>query len=192
MFANIRADMLRVHRRREPLRAKDILRLLWINQGLQALVIYRFGRWLSTLHKRRFGWATATPLYPVYSLLAACMRAAYGIHLEQSAEIAPGLYIGHFGGIEVRHCRIGPRCAIHQQVKLGPAKSDMLGAEKGPVVGEGVWIGAHAQICADVSVGDGATIGAATVVTRDIPGHCLALGDPGRIVQRDYDNHAFL
>jgi serine acetyltransferase len=60
------------------------------------------------------------------------------------------------------------------------------------VIGEGVYIGAHAQICADVSVGDGATIGAGAVVTQDIPDHCLVLGNPGRIAQQNYDNRGFL
>jgi acetyltransferase-like isoleucine patch superfamily enzyme len=60
------------------------------------------------------------------------------------------------------------------------------------VIGEKVWIGAHAQICANVSVGDGSSIGAGAVVTQDIPQCCLVLGNPGRIAQRDYDNSAFL
>ena len=194
MFEDIRADMMRVHqtmlgdRRTETLRPLDILCSLWRSYGLQALVIYRFGRWLSRMRKRRFGWALAVPLYPAYRMLSACARKAYGINLEQSADIAPGLYIGHFGGIEVRNCRIGPRCAIQQHVKLGLSET----TDRGPVIGKGVWIGAHAQICADVIVGDGATIGSGAVVTQDIPHHCLVLGNPGRISQWDYDNSDFL
>jgi len=193
MFKNIRADTLRVHRRTETLRPIDFLHSLWVNYGLQALVIYRFGRWLSSVRKNRFGWAIAYPLYPLFWLLSVLARQAYGINLEQSADIAPGLYIGHFGGVDVKNCRIGPRCAIQQQVKLGgPETAGGRQAARGPIIGEGVWIGAHAQICADISVGDGATIGAGTVVKNDIPQRCLVLGNPGRIAQREYDNRAFL
>ena len=192
MFKNIRADTLRVHRRSEILRPIDVLRSLWANYGLQVLVIYRFGRWLNSVWNTRFGWAIALPLYPLFWLLSICVRQAYGINLEQSADIAPGLYIGHFGGVEVKNCRIGPRCAIQHQVKLGSAETGANTQAMGPVIGEGVWIGAHAQICVDVSIGDGATIGAGAVVTQDIPHRCLVLGNPGRVAQREYDNRAFL
>lgn len=188
MFKNIRADTQRALHRSKAFHSIDVLRLLWAHHGLQALVIYRFGRWLSSLHKRRYGGAIAISLYPAYRILSVCVRKAYGIDLDQSADIAPGFYINHFGGIEVRNCRIGPRCTIYQQVKLGAADTN----DSGPIIGEGVYIGAHAQIRADVSVGDGATIGAGAVVTQDIPKHCLVLGNPGRIAKQDYDNSAIL
>jgi serine O-acetyltransferase len=189
MFENIRTDMKYAFHRRETRYVIDVLNLLLMEgHGLQALMIYRFGRWLGSVGKHRYGWAIAAPLYPAYWLLSVCVRKAYGIDLDQSADIAPGLCITHFGGIEVRSCRIGSRCNIHQQVKLGPGEA----MDKGPVIGEGVYIGAHAQICADVSVGDGATIGAGAVVTQDTPTHCLVLGNPGRIIQRGYDNRTLL
>lgn len=188
MFENIRADIMRVHRCTKNLGPIDVLHSLWINYGLRALMVYRFGRWLTGIRKHRYGWIVAALVYPVYWLLSVCINKAYGIDLDQSANIAPGLYINHFGGIEVRNCCIGPRCNIQQQVKLGAAKT----TDRGPVIGEGVWIGAHAQICADVSVGDGATIGAGAVVTQDVPHHCLVLGNPGRIAQRSYDNSTLI
>ncbi|MGZ5007767.1 MAG: serine O-acetyltransferase [Methylobacter sp.] len=189
MFEHIRADILRVHRSNETLRTIDVLRSFYINYGLQALVIYRFGRWLNDLHKRSgFGRAIAALLYPVYWILSAAARKAYGIDLDQSADIAPGFYINHFGGIEVRNCRIGPHCVIQQQAKLGSDEA----AEEGPVIGAGVWIGAHSRTYAKVNVGDGAAIGVGAVVTQDIPQRCLVLGNPGRIAQRGYDNSALL
>jgi len=188
MFENIRADVLRVHRSTEPLRLKDVLRSLWINYGLQALVIYRFGRWLSGVRKHCFSWPFTLPLYPLYWILAAWARNAYGINLDQSATIAPGFYINHFGGVEVRNCIIGPHCNIQQQAKVGTAENTAMG----PVIGKGVWIGAHSRICAHVTVGDGAAIGVGAVVTQDVPDHCLVLGNPARIAQRNYNNRALL
>lgn len=188
MFENIRADMNRTLGEGKVHSAIDVLYSLWKSLGFQTLVIYRFGRWLKGIRKRRFGWAIAVSLYPAYWILSVYACKAYGINLEQSADIGPGLYISHFGGIEVRNCRIGPRCAIYQQVKLGAADA----RNRGPIIGEGVFIGPHAQICTDVNVGDGSSIGAGAVVTQDIPHHCLVLGNPGRIAQRDYDNRAIL
>jgi serine O-acetyltransferase len=188
MFEHIRADAMRVHRLTTPLRMRDIFHALWRNFGMQVLVIYRFGRWLSAAQNGFIKAILLAPLYPIYWLLERGARKAYGIHLAQSADIAPGLYIGHFGGIEVTNCRIGPHCAIQQQVKLAPPER----TSRGPTIGEGVWIGAHVQICGEFAVGDGATIGAGAVVIQDVPGRCLALGNPARVAQRDYDNQAFL
>lgn len=188
MFDHIRADTQRFHRRTGPRHTLDVIRAIWQNYGLQALIIYRFGRWLGAAPNGFFKTILAAPLYPVYWLLALGARKAYGIQLEQSADIAPGLYIGHFGGIEVKHCRIGPNCAIQQQVKLVP----LANTQRGPTVGKGVWIGAHAKICGDLAIGDGSTIGAGAVVIQDIPGRCLALGKPARVALKNYDNQAFL
>lgn len=45
-------------------------------------------------------------------------------------------------------------------------------------IGEHVWIGAKAMILPGVSVGDGAVIGAGSVVTRDVRPGMLAVGNP--------------
>jgi serine O-acetyltransferase len=175
--------------RRKAFNAFDIMDLLLLeSHGIQALMIYRFGRWLGRLSDYRYTSVFVLPLFPAYWILSFCVRKAYGIDLDQSADIAPGLCITHFGGIEVKNCRIGSRCNIHQQVKLG---SEGISNE-GLVIGEGVYIGAHAQIYADVNIGDGATIGAGTVITQDVPPHCLVLGNPSRITQQNYDNSALL
>jgi serine O-acetyltransferase len=133
-------------------------------------------------------WLPIILLTPVYWLLATYYRLAYDINLEQSAEIGPGLYIGHFGGIRVRNCYIGEHCAIQQEVCLEPEAC----GNGGPIIGNRVWIGAHARIQGSVKVGDRATIGAGSLVNRDVPDGCLLLGNPARVAQKDYDNSGFL
>lgn len=187
MFKNIRADIRRDLREEKSLSIAEALRLIRLSEGLQALVVYRFGRWLHAMRKHWLGWPVALPLYPLYWLLSVCVRKAYGIHLAQSADIAAGFYINHFGGIEIKNCRIGAQCSIYQQVKIKPAE----GTDTGPVIGNEVFIGAHAQICANIKVGDGASIGPGTVIEQNIPDHCLVLGNPSRIAQRDYSNRGF-
>ena len=188
MITELHTDMRRALHRRGAVGLSKALRVLFNNQGLQALVIYRFGRTLDRLEVSLSGKLLAALIRPVFNFAACLVRKAYGIDLDQSADIAPGLFIGHFGGIALNRCRIGPHCAIQQQVRLEPATT----GEAGPVLGAGVWVGAHARIYGPVSVGNGATIGAGAVVTEDVPARCLVLGNPGRIAQRDYDNHAFL
>lgn len=130
-------------------------------------------------------------LRPLARLASAFARSAYGIHLDQSADIAPGFYIGHLGGIVVRQCHIGPHRSISQQVKIGI--DTVIPEMSTPTeIGSHVWIGAHARLCRGIRVGDAATIGAGSWVTCNVPARSLVLGNPGRIAQRNYDNGEML
>lgn len=65
-------------------------------------------------------------------------------------------------------------------------KSPMLRnvISKGPVrIGNNVWIGDKATILPGVAVGDGAIIGANSVVTKDVPSFSVACGNPARIIK---------
>lgn len=56
---------------------------------------------------------------------------------------------------------------------------------KGPVnIGSNVWIGDKATILPGVTIGDGAVIGANTVVVKDVPSYCVVVGNPARIIKR--------
>ena len=44
-----------------------------------------------------------------------------------------------------------------------------------------VWLGGGVIVCPNVTIGDNAVIGAGSVVTRDIPSHTFAAGNPARI-----------
>jgi acetyltransferase-like isoleucine patch superfamily enzyme len=56
------------------------------------------------------------------------------------------------------------------------------GAElQGPHIMEGAAIGANATLLPGICVGKGALIAAGAIVTRDVPEHMLALGNPARI-----------
>ena len=48
-------------------------------------------------------------------------------------------------------------------------------------IGHDVWIGGGAIILPGVSVGDGALIGAGSVVTRDVPAGATTFGNPARV-----------
>ena len=80
---------------------------------------------------------------------------------------------------------LGPRVGIYTAAHpLDPAQR-RTGAECGaPVtIGDDVWIGGNAVICPGVTVGAGSVIGAGSVVTRDIPGHVVAAGNPCRVLR---------
>ena len=50
-------------------------------------------------------------------------------------------------------------------------------------IGDRVWLGAGSIVLPGVTIGAGTTIGAASLVTADIPPNCLAMGQPCRVVR---------
>ena len=51
------------------------------------------------------------------------------------------------------------------------------------VIGNQVWIACNTVVLGGVHIGDGAVIGAGSVVTKDIPAHYLAFGNPCRPIR---------
>ncbi len=50
-----------------------------------------------------------------------------------------------------------------------------------------MWIGGSSVICPGVHIGNNAVIGAGSVVTRDIPDWCVAVGNPCKVIRRITD-----
>ena len=55
---------------------------------------------------------------------------------------------------------------------------------KGVVLEENVFIGSNSVITAGVTIGKGTQVGAGSVVSRDLPSHCIAVGNPARVIRR--------
>ncbi|MDD2952956.1 MAG: sugar O-acetyltransferase [Parabacteroides sp.] len=66
-----------------------------------------------------------------------------------------------------------------------PERSTFWKSLTAPVsIGRNVWIGGGSIILPGVTIGDEATIGAGSVVTKDIPARCIAVGNPCRVIKR--------
>lgn len=80
---------------------------------------------------------------------------------------------------------IGPNCSLVTIVHALDAhqRSDGVMMAKPIVIGDNVWIAANVVILPGVSIGDGAVIGAGSVVTKSIPGNVLAVGNPCKVVR---------
>ncbi len=80
---------------------------------------------------------------------------------------------------------LAPRVCIYTAGHPLDADVRNQGLEYGkPVrIGNSVWIGGNSILCPGVTVGDGTVIGAGSVVTKDIPGHVLAAGNPCRVLR---------
>jgi len=56
------------------------------------------------------------------------------------------------------------------------------------VLGNDVWVGQNVTFLPGVHVGDGAIIGANSVVSSDIAPYCIAAGNPCRVIRRRFDD----
>lgn len=56
------------------------------------------------------------------------------------------------------------------------------------IIGNDVWIGYDALIMPGVRIGDGAVIGARSVVTKDIPPYAVVAGNPAKIIRKRFDD----
>ncbi len=60
-----------------------------------------------------------------------------------------------------------------------------------PRFGDNVYVAANATVVGDIYIGDNTIIGAGSVVTKDIPGNCVVVGNPARII-KNIDNDSVL
>ncbi len=128
------------------------------------------------------------------SAAASLLRRHYGrsrhVWVDPRADIGPGLRIMHGYSILIGPTVMGEQCVVHHTVTIGErvAKGD----HAVPRIGDRVWIGPGAILTGGVTVGDGATIAAGSVLSRNVPAAALVAGNPARVVQHDYDNSALM
>ena len=68
-----------------------------------------------------------------------------------------------------------------------PAKTD-LPLKGDTVIGNDVWIGQNSVILPGVHIGDGAIIGANSVVGKDVEPYTKVVGNPARAIQKRFDD----
>jgi maltose O-acetyltransferase len=75
---------------------------------------------------------------------------------------------------------IGPNCGFYAAEHPIDANLRNQGLEyaKPIKVGSNVWIGGGVTVIGGVTIGDNVVIGAGSVVTKDIPSNCVAVGNP--------------
>ena len=94
-----------------------------------------------------------------------------------NSEICKGLTLG-------KNVFMGPECLFYSyQHKFDPVTKQYDGyTDVRPIVIEdNVWLGRRAIIMGGITIGEGSTIGAASVVTRDVPPYSVAAGNPAVI-----------
>ena len=146
-------------------------------QSIWAICVYRFGR---RVFNRKPGVLRNIQL-KFYWLIFRAVETGTGISLPLEAQIGPGLRIYHFGNIFINpRVVIGRNCTLRQGVTIGNTGVD----GPVPVIEDNVQFGAYAQVFGEVRIGQGAKVGAMSVVLCDVPGGATAFGNPARILPR--------
>lgn len=83
-------------------------------------------------------------------------------------------------------CMFGPNVSIFAATHEAEVQSrrDNIEYGKPVVVGDDCWIGGNVVILPGVKIGRGVTVGAMSVVTKDVPDFCVVMGQPARVVKK--------
>ncbi|SPD75013.1 Serine acetyltransferase [uncultured Desulfobacterium sp.] len=158
------------------------LNLILFTQGIWATFVYRIGR---KVFENRAGSFSKRllfkPLGICLSVAQKVIEIVTGISIPFSADIGPGLYIGHFGGIILHSkVKIGAYCNLSQNVTIGEGgRGENSGV---PVLGNFVWIGPGAKVFGKIDIGDGVAIGANAVISKSLPNSSVAVGIPCKVI----------
>jgi acetyltransferase-like isoleucine patch superfamily enzyme len=69
------------------------------------------------------------------------------------------------------------------QAQISFADKDFVSEYKPVDIGHDVWIGSHVMIMGGITVGNGAIIGAGSVVTKDVPPYAIVGGVPAKLIR---------
>lgn len=119
-------------------------------------------------------------------------RIMTGIEIHPQAKIGKNLFIDHGMGVVIgQTALIGDDCTIYHGVTLGGRGTATTGEKRHPTIGNDVIIGANAQILGNITIGDGARIGAGSVVTADVESGATMVGNPARYVGKATEQAAY-
>ena len=169
MFRTLKSDIQAVFDN-DPA-ARNWLEVVLTYSGLHAIWMHRIAH---ALYKRKF--------YTLARIISQFSRFMTGIEIHPGAKIGKRLFIDHGMGVVIGEtCEIGDDVVIYQGVTLGGT-----GKEKGkrhPTIGNNVVIGSGAKVLGSFKVGDNSSIGANSVVVREVPPNSTVVGIPGRVVR---------
>lgn len=120
------------------------------------------------------------------------IQAPFWCDYGYNIEIGKNFYANHnlviLDGASVKFGNdvfIAPNCGFYTAGHPLDAERRNQGIEYAwPItVGDNVWIGAGVQVMPGVTIGSNVVIGAGSVVTKDIPDHVIAVGNPCRVLR---------
>ena len=124
------------------------------------------------------------PLLPYLCELIS--MAIWHVSLGRNVEIGPEFYIAHGYVAMDGFVKIGRNCIVGPWVSVGLMTGvKQGGTAQGPTIGDDVWIGTSSNLLGPINIGDGALIGAHSVVISDVPAGATVVGAPARVIRID-------
>lgn len=121
----------------------------------------------------------------VYVLKDASVVSGGQVRLEDRVWVASGSSIGGQDVILEHDVIVGPQVFVmdgDHEVNRTTGEILMHGGRRRSVrIKTNAWLGARSIVLKGVTVGEGAIVGAGSVVTKDIPPHALAVGVPAEV-----------
>ena len=169
MFARLREDIQTVFSK-DPA-ARSTLEVLLCYPGMHAIWYHRLSHWFWVRGFRLTG-----------RLISHYARGRTGIEIHPGATIGRRFFIDHGMGVVIGEtAEIGEDVLMYHGVTLGGVSLEKK--KRHPTIGNNVVIGAGAAILGPFLVGDGAKIGAGSVVVKAVPPGGTVVGIPGKIVE---------
>ena len=177
--AIVRADLQAVATRSPSV--SGVMDAAIFHNGFHALVVYRLGH--------RLWEANRTSL--AYYMQSTVSRT-YSADIHPSCRMGSGIYLRTGAGVVIGETAVvGNDASILEGVTLGGTGKEA--GDRHPKVGNGVIIHDGGTVLGNIPVGDGAIIGAKSIVTKPVPPLAVMKGVPARIAgYRNLSEDAFL
>ncbi len=166
----LRADLLAVEERDSACNELSIPFLYF--KGFHALETHRVTHWL---------WQQGRESLALF--FQNRMSSEFGVDIHPAAQLGYGIMLDHATGLVIGETAVvGNNVSILQSVTLGGTGKDE--GDRHPKICDGVLISAGAKILGNITVGEGAKVGAGSVVLEAVPPHTTVAGVPAKIVGR--------
>ncbi|MBE9537450.1 MAG: serine O-acetyltransferase [Proteobacteria bacterium] len=166
----LRADLLAVEERDSACNELSIPFLYF--KGFHALETHRVTHWL---------WQQGRESLALF--FQNRMSVEFGVDIHPAASMGYGIMLDHATGLVIGATAVvGNNVSILQSVTLGGTGKDE--GDRHPKIGDGVLISAGAKILGNIRVGEGAKVGAGSVVLEAVPAHTTVAGVPAKVVGR--------
>ena len=169
MFARLREDIQTVFAK-DPA-AKSTLEVLLCYPGLHAIWYHRMANWCWRYRLLLLG-----------RLISHIARRRTGIEIHPGATIGRRFFIDHGMGVVIGEtAEVGDDVLMYHGVTLGGTSLEKR--KRHPTIRDNVVIGAGATLLGAFEVGEGAKIGAGSVVVKSVPPGATVVGVPGKVVE---------
>jgi len=144
-------------------------------KGFHALEWYRVAHALWTADRRSLA------LY-----LQGRVSDVFAVDIHPAARIGSGIFVDHATGVVIGETAVvGDDVSILHNVTLGGTGKET--GDRHPKIGRGVLLAAGAKVLGNVTVGEGAKVGAGSVVLRAVAPYTTVAGVPAHVVGRTHD-----